>query len=177
VTTGDVSGPFTFKKLDEYAMSLFVHWLYGKHLTGPCDFNTMNHYLCLYVLAAEFQIEELKNNVMVLIRDYYHTEKMTAPAFRLDYVYSNLAEPCLMRTFLVSTAAYRALDEPNGISDSMKGVLKQGGDISVDYATALLNLAKNDRVDVRKGDPCAWHEHTITQKCPGWGGFQPFEEA
>lgn len=52
----------TFEDLDEYGFALFVRWLYGGSLNGPKDFHTMQHYLCLYVLAHRFDVEPLCNN-------------------------------------------------------------------------------------------------------------------
>ena len=140
----------------------------------------MNHYLGLYVLAQEFQIEELENTVIDLVRHYYHSEKMTSPAFRLEYIYSNTKGPCKMREFLVTTAAYRALSDEEekslGISDSVKDLLKKGGDLAPDYAEALCNLNKNDMEDVRKGDDCIWHVHESTPKCPPARALEPWEK-
>ena len=67
------------------------------------------------------------------VRGYYQEESMTAPAFRLQYIYANTDTPNHMRDFLVSTAAYRALhdNESNGLTDSIKGVLRGGGDVAV----------------------------------------------
>lgn len=158
---------------------MFVRWLYAGGLKGPHDFHSMQHYLCLYVLAARFQIEALKNMVMDLIRAYYRRESMTAPAFRIEYVYANTDGPCPMRDFLVMTAAYRALSdgESSGISDSVKGVLKGGGDFASDFADALVKTVRYDRMDVRKGDNCKWHEHEVTEKCPQAPGLEPYETA
>ena len=108
-TNGRLPGPLSFPKLDEFAFAVFVRWIYGGHLHGPDDFHSMNHYLGLYVLAQEFQIEELENTVIDLVRHYYHSEKMTSPAFRLEYIYSNTKGLCKMREFLVTTAAYLSL--------------------------------------------------------------------
>ena len=171
-----LSGPFFFPDLDEFAFALFVRWLYGGTLHGPTDFHSMNHYVCLYCLANRFQVEELKNRVMDLVRHYYHQEDMTAPAFRLFYVYSVTEGPNMMKQFLVTTAAYRALAEnekPGGPSASLKAVLKRGGDVASDFAQALIRLVKNDKEDVRKGNECAWHEHNVTPKCKAFEGFEP----
>ena len=147
---------------------------------GPHDFHSMNHYLCLHVLARKFQIEKLQNRTMDLIRDYYHNEDMTSPPFRLDYIYQNTDEPNVMREFLMSSAAYRAwYDAENGgvLSDSMRAVFSKEGGIGPDFAQALLDLIKNDRADPRKGDPCRWHVHDVTHKCKTWGGFEPWQTA
>lgn len=52
----------TFEDLDEFAMSLFMHWNTANgHLNGPHDFHSLAHYLGLYVLARKFEIESLEN--------------------------------------------------------------------------------------------------------------------
>lgn len=174
-----LSGPFYFPDLDEYALALFVRWIYGGGLHGPQDFHSLQHYLCLYVIGARFQVESLRNNVMDLVRGYYRRENMTAPAFRIEYVYSNTAGPCPLREFLITSAAYRALSdgEGGGLGESVKGALKGGGDLAVDFAEALLRLSKNERVDVRKGDDCRWHEHDVTEKCSKALAPEPYENA
>lgn len=173
-----LSGPFFYPDLDEFAFAHFVRWIYGGELHGPHDFHSMNHYVCLYVLSKRFQIEKLQNHVMDLIREYYAAEDMTSPPFRLEYIYEHTMAPDIMRDFLVRTAAYRAfIDVEDGkqSSDSMKGVLRKEGDVAPDFVQALLYLIKSDREDARRGDPCRWHEHTTTPKCPPFVGFQPWE--
>ncbi|KAK8189573.1 hypothetical protein BKA81DRAFT_410358 [Phyllosticta paracitricarpa] len=77
----------SFPDLDEFAFALFVRWLYGASLRGPSDYASMQHYLCLYVLARRFRIERLQNDVLDLVRAYYRAGNMTAPAHRLEYLY------------------------------------------------------------------------------------------
>lgn len=138
----------------------------------------MNHYLCLYVLAQRFEIEELQNKVMDLVRAYYRNENMTAPAFRLDYVYANTQSTCHMRDFLVRTAAYRALAETEkGLSDSVKGAIRGGGDLAIDFVNAMLEEVKTERVDVRRGDNCRWHMHRMTARCKPADSPEPYENA
>jgi len=175
-------GPFVYEQLDDFAFKLFVGWMYDGKLQGPTDFHSLHHYLGLYIIATNFQVESLKNLVMNLVRHYYRAESMTAPAFRVEYIYNNTAGPNFMRSFLVSTAAYRALcgDENaentgKGITDSMKDVLRKGGDVAADYAEALVDLSKNDLPDARVGDDCKWHEHTTTPKCEPAPAPEPFE--
>ncbi|KAI9716961.1 MAG: hypothetical protein M1828_007475 [Chrysothrix sp. TS-e1954] len=155
IASSRLGGPFFYPDLDEFAFALFVSWIHRRPLHGPTDFHSTNHYLCLYVLARRFQIEELQNTVMDCFREYYHEERMTAPAFRLQYIYGNTEGPCFMRQFLVYTAAYRASadDADAGLSDSIKGVLRGGGDLATDFAGALIAIGKDDRLDVRKGLP------------------------
>jgi len=78
-----------FPTLDPFAFALFVRWL--EHPTakqaGPHDFHSMHHYIGLYVIGVLFGIHALENAVMDSVRDYYRREGMTAPAYRLEYIY------------------------------------------------------------------------------------------
>ncbi|EOD43137.1 putative btb poz-like protein [Neofusicoccum parvum UCRNP2] len=149
-TTTPVSHTLAFPDLDEFAMALFVRWLYGASLHGPTDFHSMQHYLCLYILATRFGCERLKNEVMDHVRAYYRGANMTAPAYRLEYVFDSTSGPNHMRRFLVHTAAYRYLCEREPrLSDSMRGVVEKGGDLAVDFAEALAALHQSELGDVR----------------------------
>ena len=137
----------TFREIDEFAFALFIRykcleeiakvkayfpltrllteasWIYGAMLSGPSDFHTMQHYVCLYALAIKFRIERLQNEVMDGVRAYYRTSNMTSPPARLQYIYENTKEPNHMRTFLVNTAAYRVLCQKDpALSSGMRYV-------------------------------------------------------
>jgi len=178
----------TFEDMDEYAAALFVRWLYGGELHGPSDFHSFQHYLALYVLSQQFEVEALANNgkfitrlrciiytdslcqVMDLCRTYYRIHSMTAPAYRIEYIYAFTTGPNRMRNFLVTTAAFRCLCEAPAspeeyISSSMKDLVTKGGDIGTDFAESLIKLSKNGIVDVRRGPDCVWHVHTDGKFC------------
>ena len=148
-------------------MSLFTRWVYGGKLSGPTDYQTFQHYICLYMLAQRFQIPQLQNDVMNHVRTYYRQQNMTAPPYRLEYVYENTAEPCQLRTFLTTTAAYRVLCEPakGGLSDAMAPVVARGGDLAVDFVNAMAELHWNGMEDPRKGDDCQFHVHDDGVRC------------
>jgi len=78
-----------FPALDPFAFALFVRWLEhpAARLAGPHDFHSMHHYIGLYVIGVLFGIRGLQNAVMDAVRDYYRKGGMTAPAYRLEYVY------------------------------------------------------------------------------------------
>lgn len=85
---------------------------------------------------------------------------MTAPAFRLEYIYTYTNTPNLMRAFLVSTAAYRALCEQAStpgvyLSDSIRGVLAKDNTLAVDFAETTIQLQKSHLQDPRHGFDCA----------------------
>ncbi|KAK1068975.1 hypothetical protein LTR74_005238 [Friedmanniomyces endolithicus] len=168
----------TFEDADETALAMFAAWVHGKQLHGPSDFHSTGHYLGLYVLALRFESEELANQVIDLIRAYYAAGDLTAPPFRLQYMYTFAPTPNPLRKFLVATAAWRTLyggEADGGLSDSMKEVL--GGDktLAVDFMQELVVLGKDASKDPRKGSRCAWHLHEGTKKCVE-DGAEPWEE-
>ncbi|KAF2221887.1 hypothetical protein BDZ85DRAFT_283025 [Elsinoe ampelina] len=153
----------TFENLDEYAFAFF------------------QHYLGLYVLALKFNVESLQNEAIDLCRQYYHLNSMTAPAYRIEYIYAYTSEPNHMRNFLVATAAYRSLCEaPSApgvyLSDSMKTLMAKEGDLGIDFAESLIKLSKNGLVDVRKGDACIFHVHSDGKVCQTIG-LEPYQDA
>ena len=107
---------------------------------------------------------------MDLCRAYYRHSSMTAPAYRIEYIYAYTSVPNHMRNFLLTTAAYRCLcDAPIApgihLSDSMRGLVAKGGDVSVDFTESLIKLSKNGIVDVRRGADCTFHEHSDGKFC------------
>lgn len=160
----DSDATLSFPELNEFAFSLFNRWLYGAQLPGPTDFHSMQHYLGLYILALRFQIEKLENEVMDLVRGYSRGTQMTAPPYRLEYVYKNTKGANKMRSFLVVTAAYRAVTE-GVLSDVMKETVGKGGELATDYVEALVKLKSDGVGDVRQGNDCTWHSHVDTRTC------------
>ncbi|PNS20356.1 hypothetical protein CAC42_5806 [Sphaceloma murrayae] len=159
--TSPSPGRLTFEDLDEYGFALF------------------QHYLSLYVLAHRFGVESLQNEVMDLCRAYYRHQSMTAPAYRIEYIYTYTSSPNHMRNFLTTTAAYRLLCEAPAapgvyMTDSMKTLLAKQGDLGVDFAESLIKLSKNGLVDVRKGDPCVFHVHSDGKVCEAVG-LEPYQ--
>ncbi|KAK5001758.1 hypothetical protein LTR28_012262 [Elasticomyces elasticus] len=144
----------TFEEYDEFAFRAFTKWIDSGKIDSPTDFHTLQHCICLYVIALRFEIESLQNH---------------ASPFRLEHIYTATATPNHMRNFLITTVAYRALCEvpiaPNVyISNSMKGVLVRGSVITTDFVEALIKLHLNVTEDVRRGDPCVFHVHS-GKKC------------
>lgn len=184
----NLRGPFVYKDFEEFSFQLFVGWIEGEALRGPTDFHTLHHYLGLYAIAHKFQLEGLKNQTMDLVRRYYREQNMTAPPFRLEFIYSRTTGANPMRRFLATTAAYRALcgdqnaeNSEGGITEQMKKLLVKGGDIVADYIEALLWLIKGSTADeyqdVRRGDDCVWHEHETTKKCEPAPAPEPYDES
>ena len=122
---------------------------------------------------------------MDTVRHYYAEQNMTAPAYRLEYIYTYTHSPNHMRSFLVSTAAFRCLEEtPNpdlaaanpmlhktfyapgsNVSESVKGVLAKNPEMAIDFIEALIEAKKDGEKDVRHGADCNWHVHDSTPKC------------
>lgn len=107
---------------------------------------------------------------MNLCRGYYRRNGMTAPAYRLEYIYAVTDRPNPMRRFLMETAAFRCLcDGPvasgSNMSDTIRELISKGGTIAIDLAEALIVLSKNGTEDVRKKPDCKYHEHVTSKMC------------
>jgi hypothetical protein len=94
------------------------------------------------------------------IRYYYRSEKLTAPAFRLEYIYTYTNEPNLMRSFLIDTTAFRSMcEQPSSpgvyMSNSIRDVLTKDSTMAIDFAEALVGLHKSGMHDPRHGVDCA----------------------
>jgi hypothetical protein len=161
-----ITPPLHFPDLDEFSVALFVRWLYGAPLSPPTDFHAMQHHIGLYILALQFRVERLANRVLDLVRAYYRSRNLTAPAYRLDFVYEHTQGACALRRFLVGTAAYRVLAE-QGVGGAMRGLVYGGGELAVDLVEAVVRVCVDGMGDVRTGPDCAWHEHVDTAPCKG----------
>jgi hypothetical protein len=123
---------------------------------------------------------------MDLVRHYYAHQNMTAPAYRLEYIYHFTPAPNKMREFLVASAAYRALEDShapanlstasplmhqtfygngNNVSDSIRHVLSSHPDMAMDFIEAVVRLHRCGEHDPRRGLDCDWHVHDQTSKC------------
>lgn len=156
--------PISFPDFDELSFTLFGHWLCGKVLPSPHDFHTLQHYLGLYCISRTLEIEALSNEAIDQVRKYYRARDMTAPPFRLDFIFKNTTGPCSMRTFLIATAAYRLLKEGH-LSQVMTDLVQAGGELPSCLMEMILRLNKGGIWDPRSGPDCVWHEHKITSPC------------
>lgn len=163
---------------------------HGK-LAGPHDFHSLQHYLALYVLARKLEIEGLQNQsesfarylrlpkltkytALDLVRHYYASQNMTAPAYRLEYIYRYTHGDNMMRRFMIDTAAFRAIEEAprqeitaqnpmlhktfyapgSHVSESIKSVIAKNPEIAVDFVETLVRLHCNNDKDARHGLDC-----------------------
>lgn len=81
---------------------------------------------------------------------------MTAPPFRLVFIYQNTDDDCAMRQFMVSTAAFRVLRQ-GSLSGVMKDLVGSGGQLAIDLAEALANMHRDGLPDPRRGPDTLWH--------------------
>jgi len=91
---------------------------------------------------------------MDTFRHYYAAENMTATPYRLEYIYAYTHEPeCLMRRFLVETAALRCTAEES-VSEALRGVLVGKEVLQMDFMNALIRVGREDYEDGRHGAAC-----------------------
>ena len=179
-----------FPDMDVFAFPLLVKWLPTGQLDMPegisDGFHAATHVLNLYLIATKFMIEPLCNQVMDVMRRWFRENDTTASPFRVQTIYDGTTGDNKMRKFLIMTAAYRALcgsknpnnsQWANGVSDSMKKLLRPGGDLAVDYCEALVFLATHDLEDPRQGEDCFWHDHEDSPVCTPAASPEPWDPA
>ena len=99
---------------------------------------------------------------MDLIRTHYACDDLTAPPYRIEYIYT-YAVDSPMQGFLLATAAHRCArgKERPAVSDTLYAVLAKG-EMMREFIEYLVH---NSEVDVRHGSKCAWHAHDVTPVC------------
>lgn len=166
----NILGPLILPEVDDFAFSNFCQWLDNGVLHQPWNYHSLNHHICLYTFANKFGFEQLENLVMDQVRQYYHSNSMSAPPSRLVYIYQGTNGPCLMREFLVYTAAQRAVtkserENRNAVTRHMRELIAKGGKFSTDYVDAVIALHLTPGLDVRGGNVCRWHKHVHSAPC------------
>jgi hypothetical protein len=96
---------------------------------------------------------------MDMIRHYYASQDMTASTFRIEYIYAYTHDSNLMRSFLLSTAAYCALVEalkssPEPLAIALRDLLAKNNEITLDFIDSMLSLQKSHLADPRAGAKC-----------------------
>jgi hypothetical protein len=124
----------------------------------------MQHYISLYVLASKFQMPRLGDQVVDLIREYYRNNNMTAPPFRLVFIYQHTVGDNALRRFLVASAAYRVLKKGD-VSNIMQDIISTGGQLAVDLVKRMVKMHSTGIIDPREGSNCVWRDHDPNKIC------------
>jgi len=136
------SGELELPDDDPAAFELFIRWLYAKRaslatsspflpINGPAD---VRQYLQLYVLAAKHLIEDLQNEVMDIVYDYFAPEGEPYPDLRdVQYLFENTDSKDAMRILLAVHASFELFSakvvEGRKLPDHWDEVLQMSADV------------------------------------------------
>ena len=161
---------------DIESFGLFVKWLYGASLKKISSKDELSVYFTLFVLANKLCLEHLRNETMDQILRFDRTSTYPVPVDYqiIRFIYRNTSDQDSIRKYLVDLAAWTAVFEwVDGLSTHEQGLIREGGDLAVDFAISLSVFhAEWDNDDPNLNDPrrqsnCTYLKHNSTPFCAG----------
>lgn len=137
---------------DDLPFEMMVGWLYSRSLKPPREEKEIGPLLDLYLLAEKLEMEKLSNEVVEVVRQFYHDVNQYPGLRRVQYVYANTGEDNAMREMMVSSVA-RFLALGDSIPSHWNKALRQNGELAVDIIRAIQewHLEGRSVPDVRSG--------------------------
>lgn len=121
---------------DEYAFELLVGWLYSRAIRYPEEEKDIGPLLELYLMSEKFEIHKLSDDVVEIVRAFYHNNEAYPGLRRVQYIYANTQEDNPMREMMVgSIARYLTLNE--AIPAHWEQALKRNGQLAVDIIRSI----------------------------------------
>lgn len=121
---------------DDYAFEMLVGWLYSRRLQQPKEEKDIGPILELYLLSEKLEMEKLSNEVVEMVRLFYHDNDAYPGLRRVQYIYANTDEDNAMREMMVSSLArYLALGD--SIPAHWNNALRKNGELAVDIIRAI----------------------------------------
>lgn len=121
---------------DDQPFELFVGWLYSRALRYPEEEKDVGPLLDLYFLAHKFEIQKLSDDVVEMVRAFYHNNESYPGLRRVQYVYANTEEDNPMREMMVGSVA-RYLTLADSIPLHWERALKRNGQLAVDIIRSI----------------------------------------
>lgn len=137
---------------DDQTFELFVGWLYSCALRYPVEEKEIGPLLDLYLLAENFEIEKLADDVVETVRAWYHNNETYPSLRRVQYIYANTEEDNPMREMLVGSVA-RFLTLSESIPKHWDNALRKNGQLAVDIIRSIQEWHLESRAvpDPREG--------------------------
>lgn len=127
---------FGLPEEEDCTFEMLVSWLYSRRLDPPAEEKEIGPLLDLYLLSEKLEMEKLSNDIVEVVRQFYHEENAYPGLRRVQYIYSNTDEDNSMREMMVSSIArYLALGD--SIPAHWNKALKNNGDLAVDIIRAI----------------------------------------
>ncbi|MCJ1348574.1 hypothetical protein MMC31_006806 [Peltigera leucophlebia] len=130
------SKSFGLPDTEDFPFELLVGWLYSSALRFPEEEKDIGPLLDLYFLSEQLQIQKLSDEIVEIVRAYYHTNGAYPGLRRVQYVYANTEEDNPMREMMVGSIA-RFLTLGDAIPLHWERALKKNGQLAVDIIRSI----------------------------------------
>ena len=130
------SKSFGLPESDDQPFELLVGWLYSRALRYPNEEKDIGPLLDLYLLADQFEIEKLGDDVVETVRAWYHNNETYPGLRRVQYIYANTDVDNAMREMMVSSVA-RYLTLADSIPKHWDNALRKNGQLAVDIIRSI----------------------------------------
>lgn len=127
---------YGFPDADDAPFELFVGWLYSRALRPPTQEKETGALLDLYFLSQTLQISRLADDIVEILRGFYHANETYPSLRRVQYVYANTEQDNELREMMVGSVA-RFLTLSDAIPAHWENALKKNGQLSVDIIRSI----------------------------------------
>ncbi|KAF7504716.1 hypothetical protein GJ744_001785 [Endocarpon pusillum] len=139
---------------DDHPFELLVGWLYSRAIREPKEEKEIGSLLDLYLLADKFEMAKLADDVVNVVRDFYHSTGTYPGLRRVQYIYSNTDDDNVMREMMVgSIARYLALGDT--IPNHWAKALRRNGQLALDIIRSVQEWHLEPRAVPDPRDPSA----------------------
>jgi BTB/POZ domain len=121
---------------DDLPFELLVGWLYSRAIKAPKEEKDIGPLLDLYLLADKFEMEKLAEDVVNLVREFYHSTGTYPGLRRVQYIYANTSDDNTMREMMVGSIA-RFLALGDTIPNHWAKALKRNGQLALDIIRSI----------------------------------------
>src|SRR5271170_1788690 len=137
---------------DDRPFEMLVVWLYSRFIRPPTSEEDIGTLLDLYLLADKFEMERLQEDVVDIVREWYHGSSTYPGLRRVQYIYGNTNQDNPMREMMVSSVA-RQLTTSDKIPMHWVNALQRNGQLAVDIIRAIQQWHIEERSipDAREG--------------------------
>lgn len=159
---------------------LFVGWIYSQPLNDmngdrvrvlarPDDKKvTVRDYLGLYFFAAKYMIEDLQNETLDTLYDYYKVPGNFPRPEDVEAVYQGTGEDDKMRELLVVHTTFRMFSGYRNAGKDWADVLKDNGEIGHDLVMMISGWKLKMGTEMKKRSilpRCHFHRHQDSPTC------------
>lgn len=135
---------------EDLAFEMLVGWLYSRSIKVPTEEKDVGPLLDLYLLAEKLRMEQLTNELVESVSDFYYNSKTYPSLRRVQHIYANTDDDNAMREMMVGAVA-KLLTTSEKIPSHWANALQRNGQLAVDIIRSIQHwkLEENTIPDAR----------------------------